>query len=158
LVGWEIYYTDEKRRCVCSPCWNTLKGALGENLPRRDIFIRRAQGLHPVDWYRDNAEEYDGPNGSVNVAISEAIDIQLPELDANGKLVWNRTPFDIVLWHEAIGHGYFGLSGHPNRSSNRRGGTFRDPVIAQENVARSCLRLQGIAINDRVPTYYGWRK
>jgi len=46
----------------------------------------------------------------------------------------------------------------PGQAHARRGGGGQDPTIAEENNARNCLRLQGVTINDRVPTYRGWGK
>jgi hypothetical protein len=144
-VGWVLYYTDEKPNCVCNPCWQWLKAALGDNLPKKDIYIHRGNTL-------DNAYERND-----NVYINENLNISLPTLDASGNVVWENTPFDVVLWHEAIGHGYRDLT-HPNDPSNRQGGGGQDPTILEENNARNCLRLQGVSINDRVPTYFGWKK
>lgn len=145
LVGWQIYHADEKLNCVCSPCWKYLKGALGDNLPKKDIYIHRGNQL-------DNAFE-----ASDTVFINERLDIHLPTLDRSGNVVRENTPFDVVLWHEAIGHGYRDLT-HPNKKWNRQNGGGQDPTILEENNARNCLRLLGIQINDRVPTYYGWKK
>lgn len=151
LIAWEIYFTDENSCCAANSCWKTLKGALGDNLPRRDIMISR--GDRPI-FIRQAAAVY-ATNGVSQVGIYEGINVNIPELDSGGNVVWNRTPFDVVLWHEAMGHGYLGL-GHPNNSGNQRGGRGPDPTIVEENKARNCLRLQGVSINDRVPTYYGW--
>jgi hypothetical protein len=152
LVGWELYYTDEKPNCVCNSCWKTLKGALGDNLPTRNIYISR--GDRP--FFLDNAATLYRPDGVSQVGIYEGISGPRPEVGSSGQVVWNPVRFDVVLWHEAIGHGYLGL-GHPNTPSNQRGGPGPDPTIIEENKARNCLRLQGISINDRVPTYYGWK-
>ena len=153
LVGWKLYYTDEKPNCVCKPCWKTLKAALGDNLPTRDIFIGR--GDSPA--FSDNAATLYLPNGVSQVGIYEGINGVGPEIDPSGNIVWNQTPFDVVLWHEAIGHGYLNLD-HPETPANTQGGKGSDPTIIEENNARNCLRLQGVTINDRVPNYYGWKK
>jgi RHS repeat-associated protein len=145
LIGWELYYTDEKPNCVCNPCWKWLKAALGDNLPTKDIYINRGHMLDNAYETRDN------------VFINENLNVSLPTLDASGNVVWENTPFDVVVWHEAIGHGYRDLP-HPNVPTNRQGGGGQDPTILEENNARNCLRLQGVSINDRVPTYYGWKK
>ena len=100
----------------------------------------------------DNASEFRG-----HVKIIEGISPTLPEVAPDGSIVWNPIPFGVVLWHEAIGHGYRKLGPHLKAPWNRRGGGGVDPTIKEENNARNCLRLQGITINDRAPTYYGWR-
>jgi len=48
LVGWELYYTDQNRNCICNPCWKTLRNALGDSLPSRNVYIIRAIG--PSSW------------------------------------------------------------------------------------------------------------
>ncbi len=69
---------------------------------------------------------------------------------------YNFAPFEITLWHEAIGHGFFDFI-HPDEPWNYRGGKGPpDPTNQEENKARGCLRRQGIEINFRVNTYYGW--
>ncbi len=155
LVGWQIYYTDEKPNCVCKPCWKTLKGALGVSLPPRHIYISRPWDRFqhgPLTDYLSNASESRGV-----VTIFEGISSVLPEVGSDGSIVRNPAPFEVVLWHEAIGHGYLDLGPHADEPWNRRGGGGQDPIILEENNARNCLRLQGIQINDRVPTYYGWK-
>ncbi len=144
LVGWELYFTDDKPNCVCNPCWKWLKAALGDNLQKKDIYINRGNLLDNAYETRDS------------VYINENLDIHLPALDGSGNVVREDTRFDVVLWHEAIGHGYRDLT-HPKEKWNRKDGGGHDPTILEENNARNCLRLQGVSINDRVPTYYGWK-
>ncbi len=144
LLGWELDFTDQKLNCVCSPCWKWLKLALGDHLPKKDIYIHRGDELDNASEFRDN------------IYINENLSFELPTLDASGNVVWENAPFDVVLWHEVIGHGYRDLK-HPKDRSNRQGGGGRDPTIVEENNARNCLRLQGVRINDRVPTYYRWK-
>ena len=153
LIGWEIYYKDEKPNCICSSCWKTLKAALGDNLPPRDVFIYRptTRFIGGVDFF-DNAVT--SPNGQV--VIYEGVKAKLPETSPSGSVTWGPAPFEVVLWHEAIGHGYLEL-GHPDTPSNHAGGSGKDPTIVEENNARKCLRLQGVIINNRVPTYWGWK-
>lgn len=99
---------------------------------------------------------------SDKVAVNEEVTVHIPEIDSEGKVTWkNVTPFEVVLWHEAIGHGYLDYS-HPKEPWNSKRGWYngnpmKDPTIAVENEARECLRLQGTAISDRVPKYWGWR-
>jgi hypothetical protein len=145
LVGWQLYYTAEKLNCSCNSCWQWLKAALGENLPAKDLYIHRGNLLN-------NAYETED-----NIFINEKLEIELPTIGPTGNVQWEDTPFDVVLWHEAVGHGYRDLR-HPNDKSNRPGGGGQDPTIAEENNARKCLRIQGIKINDRAPTYWGWKK
>ncbi|MCP4351084.1 MAG: hypothetical protein GY795_36935 [Desulfobacterales bacterium] len=144
IVAWELYYEDEKPNCLCNPCWKYLKEALGDSLPSKNITIfRRIDKTNATE-----AKDY--------VSINENVSVTFPELGANGNLVFNVAPFEIILWHEAIGHGYRDLD-HPSKPWNHRGGGGGpDPTIQEENNARNCLRLQGIQINDRVPEYYGW--
>jgi RHS repeat-associated protein len=143
LMGWELYYTNEKAKCACRPCWQWLKAALGENLPPKDIYIHRGNRM-------DNAYE-----SNDHVYINENLNVQLPTLGPAGNVTQENTRFDVVLWHEAIGHGYRDLT-HPNKGWNQKDGGGQDPTILEENNARNCLRLQGVSIDDRVPTYYGW--
>lgn len=153
LVGWELYYTDEKPNCVCNSCWKTLKAALGDNLPTKDIYIHRpgTRFANGLDYLHNASESRD------HVTIYEGLDVTLPEIGPGGGIVWNTTPFDVILWHEAIGHGYLDLP-HPTDPSNRQGGSGKDPTIVEENNARNCLRLQGVSINDRAPTYWRWKR
>jgi hypothetical protein len=152
LVGWELYYTDEKRNCVCNACWKYLKGALGDNLPNRDIYIRRPGSRYAagVDFLHNAAEK------NQHVLIYEGVQANLPEVGPGGNVVWKDAPFEVVLWHEAMGHGYRDLGPHPRDSWNWKGGAGPAPTILEENNARNCLRLQGVQINDRVLTYWGW--
>src|SRR5207244_2796984 len=87
------------------------------------------------------------------VWIHEGIDPVGPEVDVGGSVVWNRFPFPIVLWHEAMGHAFLRRS-HPEEPWNQAGGRGVDPTIREENNARNCLRLQGVQISDRVPTLW----
>jgi hypothetical protein len=144
LVAWEIYYTNEKPGCACNSCWVYLKGALAENIPQKDLYISRFPRIN-------NARAW--PNDVIE--INENVDVRMPEVGPNGTVLWNRAPPSVILWHEAIGHGFRDLS-HPEGPENRRGGSGKDPVILEENNARNCLRLQGVQIYDRQPTYDDW--
>jgi hypothetical protein len=155
VVAQEIYATDVKANCACNPCWKHLRGALGDNLPKRDVNIVRGD----IPFFLDNAATSYDANGFSVVGIYEGVVGIGPELDAKGNVVWGQAPFEAVLWHEAIGHGYlYPNLDHPDTPSNHAGGGGKDQVIAEENLARNCLRLQGATINDRAPTYHGWTR
>lgn len=134
----EVIAIDAKSNCPCNDCWKSLKSALDAPY---DVVI----GPIPAT---DDAYGYTG--GSVRpVGINPKINVSLPEIDPEtGGVIESPVPFEVALWHEAIGHAGLGL-GHS------RGAAY-DPTIQEENRARACLRRLGYHIRDRVHIYYTW--
>ena len=111
----------------------------------------------------DNAEAETSGWFGRDVRINENVMVDLPvekgtDKKGNPKYVDQRVPFNIVLWHELVGHSIKG-KGHPkeqwNYYSNRNkkplpnGWGTVDPTIVIENEARKKLNLP-----NRRPQYY----
>ncbi len=100
-----------------------------------------------------------GINENINVNLDE-VAVRWPFLRRILPYTSRQARFDVVLWHEAIGHGHLG-QGHPqvwwNKSSiwSRILGIGRsDPTIKIENNARRSLNSQGFQVQDRIPGYF----
>jgi len=152
-----IAYSSEKPGCRCDDCWQTLKRAIDNAAP-----------VIQIRYLQDKSNAYAANVGILrDVLINPGVNAPLPERDRRGTYRVRRAPFSIVLWHEAIGHGFLG-TGHPRIPENTAAGwdgVFVDPTIAEENRARNCTRLLGKRyggffglfgrrLGDRHPAYY----
>jgi RHS repeat-associated protein len=152
----EVVYSDEKKDCICDPCWQLLKKAIDSSTEIQIRYLSQS----------DNAFAYAEGNPR-DVYINPNVDVELPEADENGNYEDMPTPFSIVLWHESIGHAGEG-QGHPYIPQNTASGwdgSYIDPTIEIENLGRECTRSQdrryggflgigGHLLGPRAPTYY----
>jgi len=120
----------------CLGCANLLKQAIDGRKPLE------------IYWGSDKDNAYTRTfNGKAAITINgDLSQYTTPDVDPVDGSIYNASPpWEVTLWHELIGHGFLGTD-HP-------GGHDYDPTVRVENLARQCLRNQGVPINERSHDY-----
>lgn len=149
LDHWELSYANEDKsgECTCNECWQDLKKAIDWNK------LIKIQARAHVEGGGGETLDLMGAVYTVNIQPDPS-EHQYAEIEPGGGTVWAPANFPALLWHEAIGHGYKGIEGHPRTPDNCEDGRGYDRVIREENKARECLRKNGFDVRDRVHQYY----